>query len=159
MTAISAKRAVDKDLTMQIDPRLSGYLSRALSHEMAAVQQYLLQAKLTGMWGLAAQSAKFRNDVSEELVHAERLMERMLVLGIPCNATQLPPIRPGRTLEEMLHIDRHLEIEAIRLYEEAAAYCARRQDGETQQLMRAILEDELGHLRELDQQLSALPKG
>ena len=141
---------------MQIDPRLSGYLSRALSHEMAAVQQYLLQAKLAGMWGLATQSAKFRNDVSEELAHAERLMERMLILGIPCNATQLPPIRPGRTLAEMLHIDRLLEIEAIRLYEEAALYCGRRQDGETQALMQAILADELDHLKKLDQQLSQL---
>ena len=141
---------------MQIDPRLSGYLSRALSHEMAAVQQYLLQAKLTGMWGLSTQSAQFRNDVSEELAHAERLMERMLILGIPCNATQLPPIRPGRTLAEMLHIDRLLEIEAIRLYEEAALYCGRRQDGETQALMQAILADELDHLKKLDQQLSQL---
>lgn len=141
---------------MQIDPRLSGYLSRALSHEMAAVQQYLLQAKLTGMWGLAAQSAQFRHDVSGELAHAERLMERMLTLGIPCNATQLPPTRPGRTLEEMLQIDRLLEIEAIRLYEEAAHYCARRQDGETHALMQAILEDELDHLRDLDQQLSLM---
>ncbi len=143
---------------MQADPRLSGYLSRALSHEMAAVQQYLLQAKLVGLWGMAAQSAKFRTDVSEELSHAERLMERMLILGIPCNGTQLPPARPGRSLEEMLHIDRELEVEAIRLYEEAAAYCARRQDGETLQLMRAILDDELSHLRDLDQQLSELPK-
>ena len=143
---------------MYTDPRISGYLSRALSHEMAAVQQYLLQAKLTGMWGLSAQSAKFRLDVSEELVHAERLMERMLILGIPCNATQLPPIRPGRTLEEMLQIDRLLEIEAIRLYEEAANYCGRRQDVETQALMLDILKDELGHLKELDQQLSTLPQ-
>ena len=143
---------------MYADPRTSGYLSRALSHEMAAVQQYLLQAKLTGMWGLSAQSAKFRLDVSEELVHAERLMERMLILGIPCNATQLPPIRPGRTLEEMLQIDRLLEIEAIRLYDEAANYCGRRQDVETQALLLDILKDELGHLKELDQQLSTLPQ-
>ena len=143
---------------MHTDPRLSGYLGRALSHEMAAVQQYLLQAKLTGMWGMSAQSAQFRRDVGEELVHAERLMERMLILGIPCNATQLPPTRPGRTLAEMLHIDRELEIEAIRLYEEAVLYCGRRQDRETQALMQAILEDELGHLRELDQQLSELQK-
>jgi len=141
------------------DPRLSGYLSRALSHEMAAVQQYLLQAKLAGLWGLSAHSAQFRRDASEELVHAERLMERMLVLGIPCNATQLPAVRPGRTLEEMLQIDRLLEIEAIRLYEEAALYCGRRQDGETQALMRALLEDELGHLKDLDQQLSELKQG
>lgn len=143
---------------MRADPRLSGYLSRALSHEMAAVQQYLLQAKLVGLWGLAEQGSRFRDDVNEELEHAERLMERMLVLGIPCNATQLPPIRPGRTLEEMLYIDRDLEIDAIRLYEEAAAYCERRRDGETMQLMRSILDDELAHLRELDQQLAALPK-
>ena len=144
---------------MQTDPRLGSYLSRALSHEMDAVQQYLLQAKLTSMWGLSAQSAHFRQDVSGELAHAERLMERMLILGIPCNATQLPAARPGRTLEEMLHIDRLLEIEAIRLYEEAALYCGRRQDGETQALMRAIMEDELSHLQDLDQQLSAFRKG
>jgi len=143
---------------MYADPRISGYLSRALSHEMAAVQQYLLQAKLTSMWGLSAQSAKLRLDVSEELVHAERLMERMLILGIPCNATQLPPIRPGRTLEEMLQIDRQLEIEAIRLYEEAANYCGRRQDVETQALMLDILKDEIGHLQDLDQQLATLPQ-
>ena len=143
---------------MYADPRISGYLSRALSHEMAAVQQYLLQAKLTSMWGLSTQSAKLRLDVSEELVHAERLMERMLILGIPCNATQLPPIRPGRTLEEMLQIDRLLEIEAIRLYEEAANYCGRRQDVETQALMLDILKDEIGHLQDLDEQLATLPQ-
>lgn len=143
---------------MRADPRLSGYLSRALSHEMAAVQQYLLQAKLVGLWGLAEQSSHFRDDVNEELVHAERLMERMLVLGIPCNATQLPPIRPGRTLEEMLYIDRDIEIDAIRLYEEAAAYCERRRDSETLQLMRSILDDELVHLQDLDKQLATLPK-
>ena len=143
---------------MACDPRLSGYLSRALSHEMAAVQQYLLQAKLTSMWGMAAQSTHFRRDVEEELVHAERLMERMLQLGIPCNATQLPAVRPGRTLEEMLLIDVQLELEAVRLYEEAAHYSARRQDNETQALLNAILQDELGHLKDLEQQLSSLNK-
>ena len=35
---------------MAIDPRLTGYLARALSHEMTAVQQYLAQASLTEMW-------------------------------------------------------------------------------------------------------------
>lgn len=146
-------------MTTYIDVRLSGYLSRALSHEMAAVQQYLVQAKLAGMWGFLKHSGQFRQDASEELMHAERLIERMLVLGIPCNATQLPPVRTGRTLEEMLQIDRQLEIEVIRLYEEAAHYCARRQDRETQALMSALLEDELGHLKDLDQQLSELQKG
>ena len=144
---------------MYPDPRLSGYLTRALSHELAAVQQYLMQSRLVDLWGMAELSARMRSDVNEELVHAERLMNRMLILGIPSNATQLPPVRTGRSVEEMLQIDRALEIEAIHLYEEAAHYCARVRDSETQALCADILQDELGHLRDLDRMLTEIRKG
>ena len=144
---------------MAIDPRLTGYLARALSHEMTAVQQYLAQASLTEMWMLGEHSKRFRGDAEEELGHAQQLIERMLVLGISSKATQLQPIRTGRTLEEMLLIDRELEIEAIRLYEEAAHYCARMRDGETQALFAGLLQDELGHLRSLDRMLTEIHQG
>ncbi len=144
---------------MYPDPRLSGYLTRALSHELAAVQQYLMQSRLVALWGMADMSARMRSDVNEELVHAERLMTRMLILGIPSNAAQLPPVRTGRSVEEMLQIDRTLEIEAIRLYEEAVHYSARIRDSETETLCSAILQDELGHLRDLDRMLTEIRKG
>ncbi|MHB8389382.1 MAG: ferritin-like domain-containing protein [Acidobacteriaceae bacterium] len=144
---------------MAIDPRLTGYLARALSHEMTAVQQYLAQASLAAMWRLGEHSRRFRGDAEEELGHAQQLIERMLVLGISSNGTQLPPTRPGRTLKEMLLIDRELEIEAIRLYEEAAHYCARMRDGETKALFSGLLQDELGHLRDLDRMLTEVHKG
>lgn len=144
---------------MRPDPRLTGYLTRALGHELAAVQQYLMQAKLAGLWRLPDISARLREEVNEELAHAERLMERMLMLGVPSNATQLPPTRLGRTLEEMLLIDRVLEIGAIRLYEEALHYCARMRDDETQTLFADLLHDERGHLRELDQMLTEIHTG
>jgi len=136
------------------DPRLTNYLTRALSHEMAAVQQYLMQAKLVGLWGMSDTSQQMCRDVHEELVHAGRLMERMLVLGIPCNATQLPPVRTGRNMEEMWQINRLLEIEAIRLYEEGSHYCARIRDSETQALFDDILQEEMGHLAEIERLLS-----
>lgn len=144
---------------MYSDPRLTGYLTRALSHELAAVQQYLLQANLASLWGMADLSARLREDVNEELAHAGRLMERMLLLGIPSNATQLPPARTGRSVEEMLQINRGLEIEAIRLYEEAAHYCGRIRDGETQALFADLLQEELGHLGGLDRLLAEIQKG
>ncbi len=144
---------------MQPDPRLSGYLQRALSHEMAAVQQYLMQAKLVGLWGMDEMSKRMREDVLEELVHAERFMERMLVLGIPCNATQLPPVRTGRSVEEMWQINCVLEIEAIRLYEEGSHYCARIRDSETQALFADIQQEEVGHLRELERLLNTTQQG
>ncbi len=144
---------------MQPDPRLSGYLTRALSHEMAAVQQYLMQAKLVGLWGMAEMSKQICMDVQEELVHAERLMERMLVLGVPSNATLLPPVRTGRSVEEMWQINRLLEMEAIHIYEEGSQYCARIRDTETQTLFDEIMQDEIGHLGELERLLSIQLKG
>lgn len=144
---------------MQPDPRLSAHLTRALSHELAAVQQYLMQSKLVGLWGMADMSRQICKDVQEELVHAERLMERMLVLGVPCNATQLPAVRTGRSVEEMWQINRLLEIEAVRLYEEGSLYCSRIRDSETQALFDDILQEEMGHLAEIERLLSTQQKG
>ena len=158
-TAWSASHSANIGVAMANDPRMTGYLMRALSAEMAAVQQYLTQASLTAMWQLGAPSSRFRRDAEEELGHAQRLIERMLVLGIPSNGTQLPPIRPGRSLEEMLLIDRELEIEVIRLYEEAANYCARVRAAETQTLFADLLQEELGHLHDLDGMLIEMHQG
>lgn len=144
---------------MQADPRLTGYLNRALAHELSAVQQFMLQSELANLWGWSDLSRQMREDVNAELEHARRLMERMLALGVSFNATQLPPARPGRTLEEMLLIDRVIETQAIRLYDEAALYCARVRDAVSHQLFSALLEDELSHLREIDRMLMSMRKG
>jgi len=138
-----------------MDPRLLGYLNRALGHEMAAVQQYMAQSKLCDLWDMAEYCSHFRQDVIEELGHVESLMGALLKLGVTPHATQLPPVRLGRTLEEMIEIDRVLEVEAVRLYEEAAAYCTRVRDFEHHALFAQILRDELQHLDELDKMESA----
>jgi bacterioferritin len=134
---------------MAIDPRLLGYLNRALDHEMAAVQQYMAQSRLCDLWNLADYCAHFHQDVTEELGHVQSLMDALLRLGRAPNATQLPPVRLGRNLGEMIAIDRVLEVEAIRLYEEASAYCARVRDFVHHGLFAGILKDELMHLDEL----------
>jgi bacterioferritin len=139
-----------------MDPRLLGYLNRALGHEMAAVQQYMAQSRLCDLWQLADYCSHFHQDVIEELGHVASLTDALLKLGAAPNATQLPPVRLGRTLEEMLAIDRVLEVEAVRLYEEAAAYCVRVRDVAHHALFQQILNDELGHLQELDRMESDL---
>ena len=143
---------------MAIDPRLLGYLNRALDHEMAAVQQYMAQSRLCDLWNLADHCAHFRQDVTEELGHVQSLMDALLRLGSAPNATQLPPVRLGRNLGEMIAIDRVLEVEAIRLYEEAAAYCARVRDFAHHSLFAGILRDELMHLDELGKMEADLPE-
>lgn len=141
---------------MAMDPRLHGYLTRALCHEMAAVQQYMAQSKLCDLWGMAEYCSHFRQDVIEELGHVESLMEALIKLGVTPNATQLPAVRLGRSMEEMFAIDRVLEVEAVRLYEEAAAYCGRVRDDGHHALFSKILRDELQHLDELDKLTASL---
>lgn len=139
-----------------MDPRLMAYLNRALTHEMAAVQQYMAQSRLCELWGMAEYCGHFRQDVIEELGHVESLMEALLKLGVTPHATQLPPVRLGRSMEEILAVDRVLEVEAVRLYEEAAAYCTRVRDSGHHALFTKIMHDELQHLGDLDRMIAAL---
>lgn len=141
---------------MLAHPRVIGYLTQGLNHEMSAVQQYLTQASLCELWGMPAEAENFRKEAEEELVHAGRLIQRMLVLGVAPNASQLAAVRPGRGLAEMLALDRQLEMAAVRLYHDAALYCARFGDEASALLFEALMREEEAHLGELDRALAAL---
>ncbi len=123
---------------------------------MGAVQQYLAQATVAGMWELDDYSQRFRRDGVDELSHVERLIKRMLQLGITPNAGSIAPVRPGRSVEEMLLIDRDLEIEAIHAYDDAARYCARVGDRTTEGLFAGLLREELEHLGSIEESLDGI---
>ncbi|WP_018174425.1 bacterioferritin [Thioalkalivibrio sp. ALJ9] len=134
------------------DPRIVGYLNRAVAHELSAVQQYLAQARLTAMWGMSDVSECLRRDAQEELDHADRFMTRMFHHGVAPNGSQLAPVRLGRSMAELLERNRELEMEAVRLYDEAAVYCRRVGAVADAELFEGILEEELEHVREIDAQ-------
>lgn len=142
-----------------LDPRLRGYLVRALGHEMGAVQLYLAQAGLAGMWALDDESRQFRTDGLDELGHVERVQQRLLELGMAPPAVAGPPVRLGRSVEEMLLIDRELEVEVIRLYEPARLYSARIRDQGSEELFAGLLRDELEHLAHIDAWLDEARSG
>ena len=50
---------------MSVDPRTLGWLSRALTHEMSAGQQYLAQSVLSRLWGDEALSSKLRSEAGD----------------------------------------------------------------------------------------------
>jgi len=135
---------------MSVDPRTLGWLSRALTHEMSAVQQYLAQSVLARLWGDEALSSKLRSEAVEELGHAERLMERLIVLGVAPSAGNLPPSRLGRSVDELLAADRELEVDAVRLYQEAVAHAQRMRDSDGASLLADILAEEMEHVQEID---------
>jgi len=132
-----------------VDPRTLGWLQRALTHEMRAVQQYLAQSVLARLWGEAALSDELRREADEELEHAERLMAQLIRLGVAPHAAALPPARLGRTPDELLAADHALEVEAVTLYVDALAHSKRQRDTEATQLFADLLADEQRHVQEL----------
>jgi bacterioferritin len=121
---------------------------------MSAVQQYLAQSVLARLWGDADLAAHLRHEAIEELEHAERLMERLIRLGVAPSAGNLPPARLGRSVADLLASDRRLEIDAVRLYGEAAAHARRMRDADSAALLEDILREEMAHVRELDGRLA-----
>jgi bacterioferritin len=139
---------------MSVDPRTLGWLSRALTHEMSAVQQYLAQSVLTRLWGDHALADELRGEAVEELKHAERLMERMIMMGIAPSAGNLAPARLGRSADELLAADRVLEMDAVRIYQEALAHVRRVRDADSSALLDSILSEEMSHVQALDQAMN-----
>lgn len=138
---------------MSVDPRAIGWLARALTHEMGAVQQYLAQSVLARLWGDDALAAHLREEAVEELEHAERLMERLILLGVAPSAGNLKPARLGRSVEDLLAADRILEADAVRVYSDALTHAERMRDTEGAALLRGILEEELAHVQKIDDML------
>ena len=138
------------------DERVLGYLGRGLSLELSAVQLYSTQAMLAASWGLKEVAEKFRAESSEEMEHAERIITRMLALGVAPNASQLRPVRLGKTLEELLQHDLSFERELVGLYGEAVQHCSRIGDADGRLFFEGLLGEEQIHEKELLQWIEKL---
>ncbi|MCB1949045.1 bacterioferritin [Nitrosomonas sp.] len=135
---------------MSVDSRTLGWLTRALTHEMSAVQQYLAQSTLARLRGEPILGEKLRQEAMEELEHAERLMEHLILCGVSPSAGNLTPARLGRNWEELMMSNRMLEVNAVHLYRDALLHAQRTRDGETAALLESILNDEIAHINKID---------
>ncbi len=143
-------------IQLNADERVLGYLGRALSLELSAVQLYSTQAVLASTWGLADVAEKFHAESREEMGHAERIISRMLALGVAPNASQLRPVALGQTLQELLQHDLAFERELISLYEAAAMHCSRSGDKDGRHFFEGLLTEERTHEKDLLQWIETL---
>lgn len=132
------------------DPTVLGYLGRALSLELSAVQQYLALAKLLDLRGMSKAGEKFRHEAQEEMEHAERIIGRMLALGAAPNASHLRPCRLDGALPQLLKHAADLEQEIIGFYAQAVRYCSQSQDHENRLFFETLLAEEQHHGAEID---------
>jgi len=138
------------------DPKVLGHLGRALSLELSAVQQYSTQARLVAAWGLNDASASFDKEAEEELQHANRIIDRMLAVGVAPNASQLRPVKVAANLFELLRLNQQLESDIIQLYRSATRYCASRGDHDSRLFFEELLREEQQHHADLEMWIKRL---
>ncbi len=132
-------------LAASTDQLVFGYLGRALSLELSAIQLYTTQSRLAATWGLDEVAGKLRAEAAEELGHVERIIGRMLAVGVAPNASQLRPVKPGQNLRQLLEHDYAFEMELISLYEDAVQHCSVIGDQDNCLLFETLLEEEREH--------------
>ena len=103
-------------------------LNKALSAELAAINQYFLHARMYQNWGMNALGKHEYDESIEEMHHADKLIKRILFLeGLPQMQT-LSSLAIGRDVPKCLEGDLKLERAAREIYVEAIAFCEGVQD-------------------------------
>src|SRR5438105_12795142 len=80
-------------------------LSESLKAELTAINQYFLHAKMCENWSYSRLGAFYRKESIEEMVHAEKLMDRILFLDGSPNMTDIGPIKVGTNVKAQFESD------------------------------------------------------
>ena len=141
---------------MQGDKDVINHLGEALKAELTAINQYFLHSKMCENWGYLRLGAYYRKESIEEMVHAEKLMNRILFLEGTPNMTDIGPINIGRNVKAMFESDLALEMHASRHLNGAIKVAIAASDNASRALFEEILKDEEEHIDHLEAELHAI---
>ncbi|MBZ5600984.1 MAG: bacterioferritin [Acidobacteriia bacterium] len=141
---------------MQGNPEVLKCLGEALKAELTAINQYFLHSKMCNNWGYYRLGAYYRKESVEEMVHAEKLMDRILLLDGTPNMTDIGHIHVGKNVKAMFESDLALEMAASKHLNGAIKIATEVHDNASRALFEEILKDEEEHIDHLEADLHAI---
>jgi len=143
---------------MRGNPQIIAELNKLLKNELTAINQYFLHARMLKHWGFERLAKKVYDESIGEMKHADRLIQRILLLdGLP-NLQDLGRLGVGETVPECLNADLRLETAARTDLVAAVAACEAAQDYVSREIAVDILEDAESHIDFLETELALLEK-
>jgi bacterioferritin len=143
---------------MKGDPNILRLLNAQLTNELTAVNQYFLHARMYRHWGLEKLGKKEYDESIGEMKHADKLIDRILMLdGLP-NLQALHKLLIGENTQEMLECDLQLEQAAQVTVKEGVLASEQAGDYVSRELFVLILEDTEEHIEWLETQLELIQK-
>ena len=121
-------------------------LNRARSAELGAILQYMSQHYELEDRDYGALAAEMKHTGIDEMKHAEKLAERILVLeGTPTSEPNMKP-KKGQSIEEMMAQGISLEETAVKDYNESLHICRQNNDYVSAKVFEELVCDEQEHL-------------
>jgi bacterioferritin len=141
---------------MKGDAKVIAFLNQVLKAELTAINQYFLHSEMCENWGYERMAKLVKKESIEEMVHAEKLMERILYLDGTPNMSDYFKINIGATVEAQIRNDLQLEYDAVKRLNDGIKLCIAVNDAGSRELAEKILSDEEHHIDWLEAQLHVI---
>ena len=133
-------------------------LNKAVADEMAAVHQYMYFHFHCDDQGFELLSALFKKVAIEEMIHVEKLADRILFLKGDVEMKANAEVQKIHDVKAMLEFAIKSEEEARLAYNQWAIECGNAADSQTKKLFEDLVMEEEGHWDQFDNEMDNLER-
>ena len=138
---------------MQGHPQIIELLNSMLRKELTGINQYFVHAKMCENWGYKVLAKVNHDEATDEMKHADKIIDRILFLDGTPNMSSYDRIMIGPTVRQQLENDLALEMAALQVLTPGVKLCLELGDTGSRELLEHIIIDEEHHVDWIEAQL------
>ena len=133
-------------------------LIKAIADELAAVHQYMYFHFLCDDQGYDLLAGLFKRTAIEEMIHVEKLAERILFLKGEVEMEVAEPVQKIKDVKQMLELGRKMEESSAKDYNVWANECSQNADSVSKKIFEDLVMDEERHYDQYDVEVDNMEK-